>query len=109
MARYALRYFFDPGSGICLWAGNQAARDAFGYPVEARQLALPRGTRERMEELTRWVDRSIDWEYPAGPSLWTPGERDRFLRAAWHLLAVLREQLGSDFEIRDEVIATTPP
>lgn len=109
MARYALRYFFDPGSGICLWSACDAARERFGYPVASRQLPLPRPTRERMAQLVDWYDTSVDWEYPAGPSLWTEEEHERFARAARHLLSVLRVQLGADFEIRDELAATLPP
>jgi hypothetical protein len=109
MARYALRYFFDPGSGICLWAGCPAARERFGYPVAARQLPLPRATRERMAELVDWYDQSVDWEYPAGPSLWDRAEHERFARAARHLLSVLRVQLGPDFVIHDELAPTLPP
>lgn len=109
MARYALRYFFDPGSGICLWAGCDAARARFGYPVQARQLPLTRETRERVAALVDWYDRSVDWEYPAGPSLWDEAEHARFAAAASRLLAVLRAELGADFEIRDEFAATLPP
>jgi len=108
MANYALRYFFDPGSGICLWAGCDAARDRFGYPVAARQLPLPRATRERISQLVDWYDRSVDWEYPAGPSLWDADEVEHFARAARQLLGVLRVQLGPDFDVRDELAATMP-
>lgn len=31
---FALRCFFDPGSGICLWANNDEARERFGYPID---------------------------------------------------------------------------
>lgn len=108
MARYALRFFFDPGSGICLWAACPEARERFGYPIEPRQLPLPRAVRERINELVDWYDTSVDWEYPAGPSLWDDAEQERFTRAARQLLAVLRAQLGPDFEIRDELAATLP-
>ena len=108
MARYALRYFFDAGSGICLWAGCAAARERFGYPVEPRHLPLPRATRERIAELVDWFDHSVDWEYPAGPPLWDDAEQARFNRAAGHLLAVIRAQLGPDFDVRDELAATLP-
>lgn len=102
MARYALRYFFDPGSGICLWSGCDAARQRFGYPVAARQLPLPRATRERMAELADWYDQSVDWECPAGPPLWDRAECERFGRAAREFLGALRAQLGPDFDVRDE-------
>jgi hypothetical protein len=108
MARYALRYLFDPGSGICLWAASPAAHERFGYPIDPRQLPLPRETRERINQLVDWYDTSVDWEYPAGPSLWDDGEQERFTRAARQLLDVIRIQLGADFDIRDELAATLP-
>ena len=109
MARYALRYCFDPGSGICLWSACAASRERFGHPVAARELPLPRATRERIAQLVDWYDTSVDWEYPAGPSLWDADEQERFARAARHLLATLRVQLGAEFDIHDELTATLPP
>jgi len=79
------------------------------HPVAARELPLPRATRERIAQLVDWYDTSVDWEYPAGPSLWDADEQERFARAARHLLATLRVQLGAEFDIHDELTATLPP
>jgi hypothetical protein len=102
MAKYRLRYFFDPGADICLWASNEAARQEFGYPVEARRLPLPENTWRRVTYLSAWYDTSLDWDYPPDPSPWDETERQRFNSEAQRMLATLREQLGSDFEIQDE-------
>jgi hypothetical protein len=102
MAKYRLRYFFDPGAAICLWSANDVARQEFGYPVDARNLPLPEITRIRLDDLAAWYDTSIDWDYPPGPSPWDEAESQRFNAEAQKLLATLREQLGSDFEIEDE-------
>jgi hypothetical protein len=48
MATYHLRYFFDPGAGICLWSSNDAARQKFDYPVDARDLPVPETTQRRL-------------------------------------------------------------
>ena len=40
-----LRLAFDPGSGICLWSTNEAARARYGYPVDHSQLPLTENTR----------------------------------------------------------------
>jgi hypothetical protein len=61
MPRYIFRYFFGPGSGICLWSANDEARDRFDYPVQLTDLGLSE-----------------------------------------NLLAMFREALGPEFEIRDE-------
>src|SRR3954452_15982495 len=42
------------------------------------------------------------WDYPPGPSPWDEAECQRFNAEAQKLLATLREQLGSVFEIEDE-------
>jgi hypothetical protein len=102
MARYQLRFFFDPGAGTCLWAGNDAARERFNYAIDISHLHLPENTRRRMLHLCHWYDTSIDWNYPSRQSPWDVAERDRFNAEAQTLLAVVREQLGSDFDIEDQ-------
>jgi hypothetical protein len=108
MPTYRLRYFFDPGGGICLWSGNDAAQDRFGYPVDARSLPLPENTWRRVAHLCSWYDTSIDWNYPPDPSPWDASERKRFNAEAQKLLASLRHQLGADFEIADESGTSNP-
>lgn len=46
---YRLRYFFDFGSGICLWAANDAARDDFDYPVHSSKLPITSTLMQRVE------------------------------------------------------------
>lgn len=102
MAEYRLRFFFDPGAGVCLWADSDATRKQFDYPVDARNLPLPEDTRRRVSSACAWFDTGIDWDYPPGASPWDQEERERFNVAAQELLTLLREQLGSEFEIVDE-------
>lgn len=102
MPTYRLRYFFDPGGGICLWSANDAARERFGYPIDTRSLPLRENTWRRAAYLCSWHDTSIDWDYPADLSPWDASERERFNVEAQRLLALLREQLGREFEITDE-------
>jgi hypothetical protein len=108
MAKYLLRYFFDPGADICLWSSNDDALREFGYPVDARKLPLPENTWRRITHLAAWYDTSIDWNYPSDPSPWDESERQRFNSESQKLLAVLREQLGSDFEVEDESRTASP-
>lgn len=102
MPRYVLRYFFDPGSGICLWSGNDAARERFDYPVQLPDLGLPENLLRRALYVMAWYDTSLDWSYPPNPSPWSASERARFHETSQALLSALRQQLGSGFEIRDE-------
>ena len=105
MSRYMLRYFFDPGSGICLWSANDDARERFGYPVEIDSLRLSQSLRSSASHLVQWYDTSVDWASPGDPSPWSEEERARFAASANEFLEKLREFLGSDFDIRDEVQA----
>lgn len=98
---YKLRYFFDPGSGICLWSENDLARNTFGYPVDLSSLDLPALTKAQAQELIAQFDTSIDWSDPTAPSPWTDETRAQFEIAAARLLGSLRECLGVAFVIRD--------
>lgn len=100
-----LRFFFDAGSGICIWAGDNAAREAFGYPIELENLPLDADTIVRGEDLIRRFDASLDWNDPAGPSPWPEEERNSFLRDANEFHSILVEKLGSSFEVLNEVRA----
>ncbi len=102
MAKYRLRYFFDPGGGICLWAANEPAKERFGYGIDASKLHLPENMWRRVLHLCCWYDTSIDWNYPPDPSPWDATEWKRFNDDAQKLLTMLQEQLGPEFEIVDE-------
>jgi hypothetical protein len=102
MATYELRYFFDYGSGICLWSSNEAARIRFGYPVELDDLSLPPSVIDVAFDLMQRFDMSLDWDNPSGPSVWSHQDRNRFAAESQALLQRLSEHLGGDFRIKDE-------
>ena len=101
MEQYRLRYFFDPGSGICLWSDNDMAREKFGYSVELANLPVTSTVKTRAEDLIARFDTSIEWANPSGPSPWSDMERERFQVEAALLLRSLQECLGTQFEICD--------
>ena len=105
-AKFRLRFFFDAGSGTCLWSDNPAARDRFDYAVDLSTLPVPENLWRQALYVTYWYDTSIDWNYPPDPSQWSAEESAGFHAAADALLARLREALGPDFELADE---RTPP
>ena len=74
---------------------KSTGREEYGRSVERR----PWDTRRRMEELSRWHDGALDLNYPPGPSPWSPEERNRFESAAAELLAIVKVELGSEFEV----------
>lgn len=101
MTHYEIRYCFDAGSGICLWAANDAARDRWGYAIAADALSLPPDLGHAVERLVAWYDQSIDWSYPPNPSPWSTSERERFNLAAQSLLHALRTVLGTHVDVVD--------
>lgn len=100
---YELRYFFDPGSGICLWSANQEARERFGYPVDHWALDLSENTRRWLSYLIALFDTSIDWSSPSdSDDQWSVEEVARFREASGRGLALVREELGSGFVVADK-------
>ena len=102
MSLYLLRYFFDYGSGVCLWSANDAARNKFTYAVDHNSLSLSVNLVKEVNHLITWHDTSIDWDSPAGPSPWSEDERGLFNSTAQRLHISLKNALGPDFDIRDE-------
>ncbi len=49
MAKYALKYMYDWGSGICLWSVNDAAREKYDYPIELDSLPLSDNLKNELE------------------------------------------------------------
>lgn len=99
---YKLRYFFDFGSGICLWAANDAARDHFGYPVDSSKLPITSTLMHRVEFVLAWYDTFLDWDNPPRETRWRAIEGGQFNLAAQELLHLLQEELGVEFEIVNE-------
>ncbi len=101
MTIYKLRLAFDPGSGICLWAANDAARDRFGYPIDHWQLPLGENTRRWLDYLIAWFDTSIDWASPTdGNDHWTEAELRRFQGAKQRGFELIQQELpAGQFEL----------
>jgi hypothetical protein len=99
---YRVRFFFDYGSGICLWAGNALTRERFGYPIEPEQLGLSPATTAEVEHLLAWYDQSLDWEHPPEAIPWSQAACGRFNAAMLQLLAALQRELGGEYELVNE-------
>ena len=103
-----LRFFLDAGSGVCLWAHDDAARKKFGYAVELDDVPLPRDLVADLMHLMADYDATIDWNDPANTgSDGTPTAfgyeadapfRDRITA----LLVRVRAALGPQFEIESD-------
>lgn len=99
-----LRYFFDAGSGVCLWSGNAEAEARWGYAVDHAALPLRESTRHFLQELVARFDTSIDWSDPGtAGGCWSAEERAHFRAAAADGLSLLRQELaGQGYVFIDE-------
>ena len=98
-----LRYFFDPGSGTCLWSADDEARMSYGYAVTLEELPISEAARAEGHRLATIFDTSIDWNDPGGQSPWTAEHETRFRESSDALHAVLVAELRTRFEIANEV------
>ncbi|MDM7852298.1 hypothetical protein [Pseudochrobactrum kiredjianiae] len=117
MAKDVLRFFFDYGAGGCLWAGDTATRDRLDIgPVDAVAFdcegRVSKPACVELSELAQSLRDQLDFEhscylnplYPPDPSLWTQALCESFNTNVDRLLAILRHEIGKDYEILDEQI-----
>jgi hypothetical protein len=67
-----LRFFFDAGSGVCLWAYDDEAKARFGYPVESGILDVSQTLRDEIEQLITDYDDTFPWDDPASNRIVDP-------------------------------------
>lgn len=101
MATYQLRFFSDGDAGVCLWGGNSATVERFGYTLgythELADLPLPAEVVDAGESITR------RWTAFAGMNHWPDGDnRKKYRRGAQHFFGLLLQHLPDDFEVLDE-------
>lgn len=97
-----LRFFDDYGSGW-LWAGDEAARAAFGVGPLDDQLAhaFSAETAALADHLLERSAASLNPDYPPDGCPWPLGARLAFDLAADALLARMRAELGPAFPLQD--------
>jgi hypothetical protein len=109
---YRLRFFFDYGSGGCLWCANEATYRKYDVgPLDAEifdmdgklsheaRIKLPETTRRKVLALDKLYGESIRWEDPAGNSPWDKAQWDSFYFQARQLHQEISTILGDDFDI----------
>lgn len=104
-----LRFFFDAGSGVCLWAYDAEAKVRFGYPVEAAMLDIPEELRAEIEQLVTDYDDTFPWDDPGSGDAVEPSrvmsgyeENPAFATRVRALLPRLRTALGPGFVIESD-------
>ena len=107
---YELRFFFDFGSGICLWSKNEAARVEYGYPVDHQKLPISENTKRWLDHLIAWYDIGLDWDnVPNQNELWTLKEAQNFEAAVAKGYQLLLHDLSADlFKVFNETGSESP-
>jgi hypothetical protein len=101
-ARYRIRFFFDYGSGTCLWSGNRGTEERFGYPIVPGQLALSPETTAELERLIGRYDRPLNWENHPEAIPWSEDECRRFNASMLRHRTLIGQERGEDYEIVNE-------
>ena len=108
MSIYKFRYFFDAGSGVCLWSSNARARERWSYAVNCSELPLSRELQRALDGVIASFDKGIDWAYPAESPIWNADEHASFNVNAQRVLLTLQKELGCEYEVVDESRTTSP-
>lgn len=98
-ARWRLRLFFDPGSGVLAWSGNPETEARFDYPVETEKLGLPADLTEEMLRLIADYDEGFNFHDPGLVEEGADKAEAAFAERLRELAPKLRDALGPDFEI----------
>lgn len=97
-----VRFFFDAGSGCCMWSANAAARRELGtYEVHLATLKLPQALQDEGGALIERHDTSIDWNDPFSGKPWADEQHAAFDVEATDWLARVRAALVSKVVIDD--------
>jgi len=109
---YRLRFFFDYGCGGCLWCDNEAAYEKYdvgtldaeiydlnGKVSQEARIKLPDPTKRKVLALDKLHCESLNWEDPAGESMWDKSQWENFHLQTRELHKEISNILGEDFEI----------
>ncbi len=109
---YRIRFFFEYGSGACLWSANKPAIDKYGVGaldadnfdlkgniIRPAPIALPQYIKQKIYELDILYMASLDAQNPGGDSIWSWAQWDYFFMQAKSLHEEISLLLGSDFEV----------
>ena len=97
-----LRFFFDAGSGVCLWAYDAEAKARFGYPVEADMLDVSAELRADYDDTFPWDDPGSGEGVEPSRTMFGYEENPPFVTRVRALLPQLRVALGPEFEIESD-------
>jgi hypothetical protein len=111
-AKYKLRFSIDYNCGGCLWSDNDAAYDKFGIGcldteiydlndniAQEARIKLPYAISQKTLELDKLYVQSLNWDDPAGKSLWDKIKWDGFYQMTRDLYTQIWLTLGDEYDV----------
>lgn len=102
MKKHQLRFLFEHG-GHCMWGMNDKAKKKYGYAIENSRLPISNELIDKLDLLQKEYSTSLDWDNPLNPSPWTEEHKKDFYERAEKVYEELKRELGSKFQITNEV------
>jgi hypothetical protein len=102
LSKYYLRFWFEHG-GFCIWSINNQANEKYGYAINNKSLPISKDLLKEIDNLEEEYATYLNWNCPQNPSQWTKEQKTDFYDKANKVYLKLKEELGSDYEIVNEV------
>lgn len=102
MKKYQLGFWFEH-CGPCLWGMNAEAKKVYGYAIRPCDLSLSKELMQELDALENEYHTYLNWDSPSDPSPWTEAHKRDFLHRAMIAYNKLQVELGSEYEIRNEL------
>ena len=102
MGKYELKFWFEHG-GFCVWAKNEIARNKFGYAISNKDMPISEELKNELETLEIRYAGCLDWDCPSNPSPWSNDEKESFRLEANKVYIRLKNELGNDFNIINDI------
>lgn len=98
--KYELKFMYDWGSGVCVWATNAASKAKFqDYPVNTSDLPISPELADLLNRLIIQHDTALNWADPGSALLWNEAQQAAFIAQAQSAYQRLCAELGSDYEV----------
>ena len=107
---FVLKFMFEWANiNSCVWTVNQEASDKFGgYIVDHDKLDISKELDTKLKVLCAEFQSGLDWDNPAGSSLWTEDHWHDFMTRSQEAYNLLKCELGENYILEDWTDRSTP-
>jgi len=102
MCKYILQFYFEHG-GYCLWEISDNAGKDYGCALKNDMIPISESLINELDSMNDEYATYLDWDEPQNPPLWTEEHKVDFLNRANIVYEKLKRELGSDYEIINDV------